>query len=141
MQKEILIINGPNLNLLGVREPEVYGSQSFDAFFSTLQKRFPEISLTYFQSNCEGSLVSKIQEKGFEVDGIILNAAAYTHTSVALRDAISLIKAPVVEVHISNVYSRESFRHESKIAAVCRGVIAGFGLNSYVLALQALLTR
>ncbi len=136
--KQILIINGPNLNLLGKREPEVYGNTSFEAYVEILRRDFPTVALSYFQSNHEGALIDKIHEAGFEADGIILNAGAFTHTSVALRDAIAAVSAPVVEVHISNVHAREAFRHESRIAAVCRGVICGFGLDSYRLAVQAL---
>ncbi|MFO7256328.1 MAG: type II 3-dehydroquinate dehydratase [Bacteroidota bacterium] len=132
---KIQIINGPNLNLLGKREPDVYGNQSFEAFLDTLRKRFSPTEIHYFQSNIEGELVSKIQEVGFSYDGIILNAGAYTHTSVAIHDAIAAIKTPVVEVHISNVYAREEFRHKSIITSKCVGIISGFGLESYSLAL------
>jgi 3-dehydroquinate dehydratase-2 len=135
-----LIINGPNLNLLGQREPEVYGSATFADFFNQLQKEFPQLSLSYFQSNIEGELIDKIQEAGFgEVDGIILNAAAYTHTSVGIADAVKAIPCPVIEVHISNTYAREAFRHHSYIAPYAKGVIVGFGLHSYTLALQSFL--
>lgn len=136
---KLLIINGPNLNLLGKREPEVYGTQTFEDFFQTLQSKFPTIELNYFQSNIEGELVSKIQEVGFTIDGIILNAAAYTHTSVAIGDAVKAIATPVVEVHISNTFSREEFRHQSYISAHAKGVILGFGLQSYDLAIQSFL--
>jgi 3-dehydroquinate dehydratase-2 len=128
------IINGPNLNLLGTREPGVYGTQDFLSYFESLQALFPDIVFTYFQSNVEGELINRLQESGFSADGIILNAGAYTHTSVALGDAIAAIKSPVVEVHISNVYAREEFRHLSYIAPRCKGIISGFGLDSYRLA-------
>lgn len=134
----IQIINGPNLNLLGKREPGIYGSEGFETYFETLKAKYPQINLHYFQSNVEGELIDKIHEIGFDFDGIILNAGAYTHTSIALADAIASIKTPVIEVHISNVHARESFRHHSMIARNCKGVIAGFGLKSYELALQAL---
>jgi len=138
--KTILIINGPNLNLLGQREPEVYGNASFEDFFTTLQKAYPGVSLSYYQSNIEGELINKIQQAGFgAVDGIILNAAAYTHTSVGIADAVKAISCPVIEVHISNTYSREAFRHHSYIAPYAKGVIVGFGLHSYTLALQSFL--
>ena len=133
---KIAIINGPNLNLLGKREPTIYGDLSFEAFFEELQMKFPSVELEYFQSNSEGELIDQLHEKGFSFDGIILNAAAYTHTSIALADAVRAITTPVVEVHISNVYSRETFRHQSHIAPVAKGVIAGFGLDSYKLALH-----
>jgi 3-dehydroquinate dehydratase-2 len=136
--KKILILNGPNLNLLGIREPEVYGSTTFEQYFSTLKVDFPQFELTYFQSNIEGELINKLHEVGFSFDGIVMNAGAYTHTSIAIADAIAGIKTPVIEVHISNVHAREAFRHKSQIAAVCTGVIAGFGLKSYELALRAL---
>lgn len=133
----IQIINGPNLNLLGVREPDVYGSTSFDDFLPRLRACFPDIQIDYFQSNIEGELIDKLQAVGFQCDGIVLNAAAYTHTSIALADCIRAISAPVVEVHISNVHQREAFRHQSMIAAACRGVICGFGLDSYRLAIES----
>lgn len=133
--KKILIIHGPNLNLLGKREPEIYGSLSFEAYFETLVKQFPTLELSYFQSNHEGHLLDKIHEVGFDWDGIILNAGALTHTSVALGDAVAAIKTPVVEVHISNVHARESFRHHSYISKNSAGVIVGFGLDGYRLAL------
>jgi 3-dehydroquinate dehydratase-2 len=136
---KISIINGPNLNLLGRREPEVYGHLTFEEYFTTLQIKFPAIEFTYFQSNIEGELINKIQESGFLFDGIILNAAAYTHTSIGLGDAIKAIKTPVIEVHISNTFSRESFRHQSYISGNVKGVILGFGLKSYELAVQAFL--
>lgn len=133
---KIIIINGPNLNLLGKREPEVYGKESFEDYFKMLQERFPELELDYFQSNIEGELIGKIQETGFSYDGIILNAAAYTHTSVGIGDAVKAINTPVIEVHISNTFSRETFRHQSYISANAAGVILGFGLKSYELALS-----
>ncbi len=135
---KIQIINGPNLNLLGVREPEVYGGQTFGDYLDQLRSDHAGIEIDYFQSNVEGEIINKIQEAGFESDGIILNAGGYTHTSVAIRDAIKAIPAPVVEVHISNVHAREEFRHHSMISAVCIGVIAGFGMDSYRLALSTL---
>lgn len=135
---KILLINGPNLNLLGVREKSIYGSTSFDDYFKTIQNNFPEIDLEYYQSNIEGELINKIHERGFTYDGIIINAGAYTHTSVAIRDAISGVKSPVVEVHISNILTRESFRHESLIGPVCVGSIMGFGLDSYRLGIEAI---
>lgn len=134
----ILIINGPNINLLGKREPSIYGSVSFGDYLEELRRRYPEVQIDYYQSNVEGFLIDKIQEAGFEADGIILNAGAYTHTSIALQDAIRAVPAPVIEVHISNVHTREEFRHKSMISCACRGVICGFGLDSYRLALEAL---
>ncbi|OCB78118.1 type II 3-dehydroquinate dehydratase [Flavobacterium crassostreae] len=134
---KICIINGPNLNLLGKREPEIYGSLTFEDYFSSLTNRFPSIAFTYFQSNIEGELIGKIQELGFSYDGIILNAGAYTHTSVAIGDAIKAITTPVIEVHISNTYARETFRHQSYISGNAKGVILGFGLKSYELAVQS----
>ncbi len=136
---QIIIINGPNLNLLGKREPEVYGNQTFEDYFSLLQEKFPQVELVYFQSNIEGELIDKIQKFGFSYDGIILNAGAYTHTSIGIGDAIKAITTPVVEVHISNTFSRESFRHQSYISANAKGVILGFGMKSYELALQSFL--
>lgn len=136
---KIQIINGPNINLLGKREPSIYGSQSFEDYLTELKSEYPQVSFEYFQSNVEGEMINKIHEVGFEFDGIILNAGAYTHTSIALQDAIRAINAPVIEVHISNVHAREEFRHKSMIASACLGVICGFGLNSYRLALEALL--
>ena len=133
----IQIINGPNLNLLGVREPSVYGSTSFDNFLPRLRACFPDVQIDYFQSNIEGELIDKLQAVGFQCDGIVLNAGAYTHTSIALADCIRAISAPVVEVHISNVHQREAFRRQSMIAAACRGVICGFGLDSYRLAIES----
>ncbi|WP_294532365.1 type II 3-dehydroquinate dehydratase [uncultured Bacteroides sp.] len=136
---KIQIINGPNINLLGKREPSIYGSVTFEAYLAGLRQRYADIEIDYFQSNIEGELIDCIQQAGFEADGIILNAGAYTHTSIALQDAIRAVPAPVIEVHISNVHSRESYRHVSMIASACKGVICGFGLNSYRLALEALL--
>lgn len=135
---KIIIINGPNLNLLGKREPEVYGHQTFEDYFKTLQEKFPQANLDYFQSNIEGELIDKIQQSGFTHDGIVLNAAAYTHTSVGIGDAVKAVPAPTIEVHISNTFSRESFRHESFISAYAKGIIIGFGLKSYELALHHL---
>lgn len=137
--KKIQIINGPNLNLLGRREPGIYGSRSFEDYLTELRAKYPNVQLDYYQSNHEGDLIDCIHRCGFEADGIVLNAGAYTHTSVALRDALSAVPAPTVEVHISNVHQREEFRHCSLISAVCRGVICGFGLDSYRLAVEALL--
>lgn len=136
--KKIEIINGPNLNLLGRREPEVYGHRSFDDFLVQLRRQYPDVEIGYYQSNHEGDLIDRIQAVGFEADGIVLNAGAYTHTSIALHDAIKAVPAPVIEVHISNVHQREEFRHKSVISAACRGVICGFGLDSYRLAVEAL---
>jgi 3-dehydroquinate dehydratase-2 len=136
--KRIQIINGPNLNLVGRREPEIYGSVGFDSYLERLRSIFPDCEIQYFQSNSEGALIDKIQEVGFTVNGIVLNAGGYTHTSVALRDAIKSVDAPVIEVHISNVHAREEFRHQSLISAVCKGIVAGFGLDSYRLAMEAL---
>ncbi len=133
----IIIINGPNLNLLGKREPEVYGNETFESYLEKLQLQFPNISLDYFQSNIEGEIITKIQEVGFTYDGIVLNAGAYTHTSIGIGDTIKAITTPVVEVHISNTFSRESFRHQSYISPNAKGVIIGFGLMSYELALKA----
>lgn len=134
---KVLIINGPNLNLLGKREPEVYGSESFASYFETLQNQFSTMQLSYYQSNIEGELISKLQEVGFTYDGIIINAGAYTHTSIGIADAIKAITTPVVEVHISNTFSRETFRHQSFISPHAKGVIIGFGLKSYELALKS----
>ena len=135
---KIQIINGPNLNLLGIREPGIYGSCSFENFLSGLRVQYPDTEIDYYQSNIEGELIDKMQEVGFSCDGIVLNAGAYTHTSIALGDCIRAINAPVVEVHISNVHQREEFRHRSFISAACKGVICGFGLDSYRLAIEAL---
>lgn len=136
---KISVINGPNLNLLGKREPEIYGSQTFEDYLETLKSKFPQIELTYYQSNIEGELIDKIQEFGFSYDGIILNAGAYTHTSIGIGDAIKGITTPVVEVHISNTFSRESFRHQSYISGNAKGIILGFGMKSYELALLSFL--
>ena len=137
--KKFQIINGPNLNLLGRREPGVYGSRSFDDYLEELRAKYPDVQLDYFQSNHEGDLIDCIHACGFEADGIVLNAGAYTHTSIALHDALRAVTAPAVEVHISNVHAREEFRHHSLISAACRGVICGFGLDSYRLAVEALI--
>ena len=137
----LLIINGPNLNLLGKREKNIYGDQSFENYFAELQKKYSEEELVYFQSNSESEIIDKIHEVGFEIDGIIINAGAFTHTSVAIRDAIAGVTSPVIEVHISNVHGREEFRHKSYISAVCKGVIAGFGLDSYRLAVEHFLNK
>ena len=136
---KLIILNGPNLNLLGVREPSVYGNKSFADYLEDLKKKFPKATLDYFQSNVEGELINKLHEVGFSYDGIILNAGGYTHTSVAIADAISAIKTPVIEVHISNIYAREEFRHHSLIAGKCKGSISGFGLDSYRLAVESFL--
>ena len=137
---KIIIINGPNLNLLGVREPEIYGALTFEAYFDTLKRKFPETDLSYYQSNIEGELIDKIQEVGFSYDGIILNAAAYTHTSIGIGDAVKAISTAVVEVHISNTFSRETFRQQSYISANAAGIIVGFGLRSYELAVRSFLS-
>ena len=134
----IQIINGPNINLLGKREPSIYGSVTFEDYLAELRKKYADVQIDYFQSNIEGELIDKIQQVCFDVDGIILNAGAYTHTSIALQDAIRSVTSPVIEVHISNVHAREAFRHVSMISCACKGVILGFGLNSYRLALEAL---
>ena len=136
---KVLIINGPNLNLLGKREPEIYGAHSFDDYFKELQNKFSDVDLSYFQSNIEGEIIDKLHEVGFSYDGVILNAAAYTHTSVGIGDAVKAIETPLVEVHISNVHAREEFRHHSYIAANAKGVIVGFGLKSYELAIESFL--
>lgn len=138
---KILILNGPNLNLLGKREPTIYGDTSFDSYFEQLQAHFPQLSLITFQSNIEGELIDKLQEYGFEYDGIVLNAGAYTHTSIALADTIRAITTPVIEVHISNTFAREQFRHHSYISPVCQGVLVGFGIRGYELALSSFLIR
>lgn len=135
---KIQIINGPNLNLLGKREPGVYGAMSFEEYLKELRSQYPDMQLDYYQSNVEGELINKIHEVGFDYDGIILNAGAYTHTSIALQDAIRAVKSPVIEVHISNVHKREEFRHKSMISCACTGVICGFGMNSYRLAVESL---
>lgn len=136
---KVLIINGPNLNLLGKREPSVYGNQDFDSFFDSLKTKYLNVDLEYFQSNIEGEIINKLQEVGFSYDGIILNAGAYTHTSIGIGDCIKAIVTPVIEVHISNTFSRESFRHQSYISPNAKGVIIGFGLQSYELAIQSFL--
>ena len=136
---KILILNGPNLNLLGRREPSVYGNRSFDEYFQVLQKRYAKHDLEYFQSNSEGEIISKIHQVGFDYNGIVLNGGAYTHTSIAIADAIRAVHTPVVELHISNVYAREEYRHRSMIAPACRGCICGFGLKGYDLAIESFL--
>jgi 3-dehydroquinate dehydratase-2 len=136
---KIAIINGPNLNLLGIREKEIYGSSSFEDYFKTLQQKFPTIDLTYYQSNIEGELINKLHELGFTYDAIILNAGAYTHTSIAIADAVASIKTPVIEVHISNLFAREDYRHVSYLGKHCKGSISGFGLNGYEMAVKSVL--
>jgi 3-dehydroquinate dehydratase-2 len=138
---KIQIINGPNINLLGKREPAIYGSQSFDDYLVDLKQVYPQVEFEYFQSNIEGEMINKIHQIGFDYDGIVLNAGAYTHTSIALQDAIRAVTSPVIEVHISNVHAREEFRHRSMISCACLGVIAGFGMDSYRLAVEALLNK
>jgi 3-dehydroquinate dehydratase-2 len=133
---KIQIINGPNLNLLGVREKSIYGSASFEDYLKELKAQFPDVQIDYYQSNVEGELINKLHEVGFSYNGIVINAGAYTHTSIAIADAIAAINTPVIEVHISNVYKREEFRHQSMLAANCKGVIAGFGMNSYRLGIE-----
>lgn len=135
----IQIINGPNLNLLGVREKSIYGDTGFDAYLAELQKRFPDVSISYYQSNVEGEIINKLHEVGFSFDGIILNAGAYTHTSIGIADAIAGINTPVVEVHISNVYKREDFRHHSYLSPNCKGIIVGFGLDGYRLGIESII--
>ncbi len=135
----IQIINGPNLNLLGVREKSIYGDASFETYLAELQKRYPDVNINYYQSNIEGEIINKLHEVGFSFDGIVLNAGAYTHTSVAIADAIAAISTPVIEVHISNVHKREAFRHHSYLSANCKGVILGFGLDSYRLGIESLI--
>jgi len=135
--KKLIIINGPNLNLLGKREPAIYGNLSFTEFLEAIKEKYPKVEIGYFQSNKEGELIDKLQEVGFSYDGIILNAAAYTHTSVGIGDAVKAIETPVVEVHISNTFSREDFRHQSYISPNAKGIIIGFGLQSYELAIQS----
>lgn len=139
--QRIQIINGPNLNLLGKREPSVYGNESFEEYFSSLKIKYPQINIDYFQSNHEGEIIDKLHQIGFDVDGIVLNAGAFTHTSVAIADAIRAIKSTVVEVHISNVFQREEFRHHSFLSPVCKGIISGFGMDSYRLALEFLINK
>ncbi|MEZ2335454.1 type II 3-dehydroquinate dehydratase [Mucilaginibacter sp. RCC_168] len=137
----IQIINGPNLNLLGVREKSIYGDSSFETYLDTLRQRYANITINYYQSNVEGEIINKLHEIGFSYDGIVINAGAYTHTSIAIADAIAAINTPVIEVHISNVHKREEFRHHSMLAANCRGVIAGFGMDSYRLAIENLVNE
>ena len=139
--RKILIINGPNLNLLGVREPGIYGNNSFESYLPALRALFPDVQIDYYQSNIEGEMINKMQEVGFGYDGIVLNAGAYTHTSIALLDCIRSLRCPVVEVHISNVHQREEFRHHSMISSGCKGVICGFGLQGYELAIRGLLNN
>ena len=136
---KIVIINGPNLNLLGAREPNIYGNQTFDQYFESLKSDFPQLEFDYFQSNVEGELINIIQREGFSCDGILLNAAAYTHTSVGICDAIKAVSSPVIEIHISNTFSRENFRHKSYISPVAKGIIVGFGLDSYRLGVESFL--
>lgn len=136
---KLIIINGPNLNLLGIREKDVYGNQSFDDYLVLLKKKYPSVSIDYYQSNVEGELINEIQEKGFIYDAIVLNAGAYTHTSIAIADAVKAVKAPVVEVHISNIFAREDYRHVSYLGKNCVGSISGFGLKSYELAIESFL--
>lgn len=133
---KLIVINGPNLNLLGSRETDVYGMQSFDTYFESLQKQFPQHRLSYYQSNVEGELINKIQEAGTTMDGIVLNAGAYTHTSIAIADAVAAIQVPTIEVHISNIFAREDYRHVSYLGKHCKGSISGFGLKGYEMALQ-----
>lgn len=135
----IHIINGPNLNLLGTREPGIYGSSTFEDYLEKLRRQYPDVHIEYYQSNVEGLLIDRLQQVGFSADGIVLNAGAYTHTSIALQDCIRSLKAPVIEVHISNVHKREEFRHHSMLSCACKGVICGFGLDSYRLAIEALI--
>ena len=136
---KIVIINGPNLNLLGAREPNIYGNQTFDQYFESLKSDFPQLEFDYFQSNVEGELINIIKREGFSCDGILLNAAAYTHTSVGICDAIKAVNSPVIEIHISNTFSRENFRHKSYISPVAKGIIVGFGLDSYRLGVESFL--
>ncbi len=133
---KVIIINGPNLNLLGKREPEIYGSQTFEEYFSVLKIEFPSVEISYYQSNVEGELINKLHEVGFTYDGIILNAGGYTHTSVALSDAVAAIKTPVIEVHISNIFAREEYRHVSLLSKHCKGIISGLGLSGYAMAIK-----
>ena len=137
---KIQIINGPNLNLLGVREKSIYGNTNFETYLEELKQRFAGTEISYYQSNVEGEIINKLHEIGFSYDGIVINAGAYTHTSIAIADAIAAIGTPVIEVHISNVYKREEFRHHSMLAASCKGVIAGFGMDSYRLAVESVIT-
>ena len=136
---KLLIMNGPNLNLLGIREPGIYGNDSFESYLRKLKERFPQVEIEYYQSNVEGEMINKLQEVGFTYDGIVLNAGAYTHTSVALHDCIRSLMCPVIEVHISNVFTREDFRHHSYLSPACKGIICGFGLDSYRLAIESFL--
>ncbi len=138
---KIIIVNGPNLNLLGKRENDIYGDESFNEFYHRLQKKYTDVTLSHYQSNIEGELIDKLQEVGYSYDGVILNAAAYTHTSIGIGDTVKAITTPVIEVHISNTFAREEFRHQSFIAPNARGIILGFGLQSYELALQSFLTN
>ena len=138
IMKKILVINGPNLNLIGIREPKVYGGLKFEEYFNELKSKFQDFELEFYQSNVEGELIDKLHQVGFDYEGIVFNAGAYTHTSVAIGDAIAAIESPVIEVHISNVYSREEYRHISMMAKNCKGVISGFGLNSYELAIRSI---
>jgi 3-dehydroquinate dehydratase-2 len=135
------IVNGPNLNLLGIRQPEVYGNQSFEVFFEKLKQEYPSVSLHYFQSNVEGEIINALQDVGFHSDGIILNAGGYTHTSVAIADALAAITSPVIEVHISNIFARESYRHVSLLSQHCKGIISGLGLDGYEMALKYLTSQ
>ena len=137
--KKIIIINGPNLNLLGKREPEIYGNKTYESYMKELVLAFPDLELTSFQSNVEGEIINKIQEVGFSFDGIVLNAGGYTHTSVAIHDALKILKLPIIELHISNIYNREEFRHKSLISNVANGVICGFGTDGYIIALNAMI--
>ena len=137
--KKIIIINGPNLNLLGVREPGVYGSRTFESYLQEMRQQLPDVQIDYYQSNVEGELINKIQEVGFSYDGILMNAGGYSHTSVAIRDAISAVTTPVIEVHISNIFAREEYRHHSMLSGVCRGMVCGLGLEGYRLAIESLL--
>ena len=139
--KKIAIINGPNLNLQGRREPAVYGSETFDKLLVSMQEKFPDVEFVYFQSNIEGELIDKIQSLGFACDGIVINAGGYSHTSVALHDALKSVTAPAVEVHISNIFSREEYRHHSLLSSACRGLICGLGMQGYLLAVEALVTN
>jgi 3-dehydroquinate dehydratase-2 len=138
---KIQIINGPNLNLLGVREKSIYGDTSFEGYLEQLRARYPAVDIAYYQSNVEGEIINKLHETGFSYDGIVINAGAYTHTSIAIADAIAAINTPVIEVHISNVYKREEFRHHSMLAASCKGVVAGFGMDSYRLGVENFLNK
>ena len=140
-KKNILVVNGPNLNLLGIREPGIYGTATLDEGMKALEEQFPQVEMTFFQSNIEGEIIDVLHQYGFTADGIVLNAGAYTHTSVAIHDAISAIRTPVVEVHLSNIYGRETFRHTSLITSACIGIIGGFGMDSYRLAVEALIHR